>query len=147
MLPNGGRSMVIPDDRDRINQLTQKIIGCAYEVSNFLGAGFLEKVYENALAVEMRSAGLQFRQQHFLQVTYKATAVGEFVADFLVEDCVVVELKAVKALDDVHAAQCLNYLRATGLWVCLLINFAKPRLEYRRIVHGFLEEGTSDQPN
>jgi GxxExxY protein len=68
--------MVIPDDHDCINQLTRKIIGCAYEVSNSLGAGFLEKVYENALAVEMRSAGLQFSQQHCLQVTYKTEPVG-----------------------------------------------------------------------
>lgn len=139
--------MTAPNDRDHIDDLTQKIIGCAYEVSNSLGAGFLEKVYENALAIEMRSAGLQFSQQHFLQVTYKAAPVGEFAADFVVGGCVVVELKAVKTLDEIHAAQCMNYLRATGFWVCLLFNFAKPRLEYRRIVYGFLRDGADRQVN
>lgn len=131
-----------PDGKelDQINGLTQKIIGCSYEVSNSLGAGFLEKVYENALALEMRAAGLRFSQQHSLPVLYKGTLVGDFVADFVVEECVVLELKAVKALDEIHAAQCLNYLRATGLWICLLVNFGKPRLEYRRIVQGVLAD-------
>lgn len=121
---------------DHINELTQRIIGCSYEVSNSLGAGFLEKVYENALAIEMRSAGLRFSQQQSLPVFYKGALVGDFIADFVVDELVILELKAVKSLDDVHAAQCLNYLRATGLWICLLLNFGRPKLEHRRIVQG-----------
>jgi GxxExxY protein len=114
--------------------VTEKIIGCAYTVSNTLGAGFLEKVYENALAHELRKASLHVAQQHPVQIWYDETLVGEYFADLLVEDCVVVELKAVKALDDAHWAQCLNYLKATGLRLCLLLNFGKPRVEIKRIV-------------
>lgn len=131
-----------PDGKelDQINGLTQKIIGCSYEVSNSLGAGFLEKVYENALAIEMRSVGLRFSQQQSVPVIYKGMLVGDFVTDFVVEERIILELKAVKALDGVHAAQCLNYLRATGLWICLLLNFGRPKLEHRRIVQGVLGE-------
>ncbi len=116
------------------DEISQRVIGCAYRVSNVLGCGFLEKVYENALAIELRNAGLQVRQQHAVDVHYEGQRVGEYVADLLVEDSVLVELKAVKALDDVHMAQCLNYLKATGLRLCLLLNFAKPRVEVRRII-------------
>lgn len=102
-----------------------------------LGCGFLEKVYENALAIELRRGGLQVEQQHGIAVYYEGQVVGDFVADMLVEGQVVVELKASKLLDDVHMAQCLNYLKATGLCVCLLINFGKPKVEVKRIVSGF----------
>jgi len=129
--------MALPDERSRLDQITEKIIGCAHEVSNSLGCGFLEKVYENALAHELSQAGLSISQQQSLRVFYKSVVVGDYQADIVVEGAIIVELKAVKALDDVHAAQCLNYLRATDLHVCLLINFGKPRLELRRIVLGF----------
>jgi GxxExxY protein len=124
-------------DKHRLNQITERVIGCAYTVSNSLGCGFLEKVYENALVHELRKNGLKTEQQQPIQVHYDDVLVGDYVADVLVEGRVLVELKAVKALDDVHVAQCLNYLKATGLHVCLLLNFANPRLEVRRIVHGF----------
>jgi len=122
---------------DDLNSLTERIIGCAFKVSNTLGSGFLEKVYENALALELRKAGIPAEQQSPVQVHYEGQLVGDFAADIIVDSNVIVELKAVKALDDAHVAQCLNYLKATGVKVCLLLNFGKPRLEVKRIVRGF----------
>jgi len=120
-------------DEHRLNEITETIIGCAYAVANTLGSGFLEKVYENALALELRAAGLLVEQQKAIEVRYRNTVVGEYIADLLVENRVLVELKAVKELDDIHLAQCLNYLKATGLKVCLLINFGSPKVQVRRI--------------
>ncbi|WP_395714534.1 GxxExxY protein [Reyranella sp.] len=117
----------------RLNQISERILGCAFAVSNGLGSGFLEKVYENALAHEMRKAGLSVVQQHAMVAKYDGVVVGEYVADLLVESLVLVELKHARAVDDVHLAQCLNYLKATGLRLCLLLNFGKPRVEVRRI--------------
>ena len=108
-----------------------------HQVSNVLGPGFLEKVYENALAVELGQVGLQAAQQHRIEVRYKDVLVGDFVADLLVEECVIVEIKAVRVLDDIHTAQCVNYLKATGLQVCLLVNFGAPKATVKRIVYGF----------
>ena len=119
---------------ESFNPITEKIIGCAYTVSNALGAGFLEKVYEYALAHELRKAGLKVQQQHPIQVRYDGIVVGDYVADLFIEDCILVELKAVKALDEIHQAQCLNYLKATCLRLCLLINFGKTRVEIKRLV-------------
>jgi GxxExxY protein len=124
-------------DRNEMSHLTERVIRCAFAVSNTLGCGFLEKVYENALAHELRKAGLQVRQQHAITVYYDGVAVGEYTADLLVEGVLLVELKAVKDLDDVHLAQCLNYLKATDRRLCLLTNFAKPKLEVRRIVNKY----------
>ena len=124
-------------DQSEMSQLTQRVIRCALTVSNTLGCGFLEKVYENALAHELRKSGIQVGQQHDIPVHYDGVVVGEYTADLLVEDTLLVELKAVKELDDIHLAQCLNYLRATGLRLCLLINFGKPRLEVRRVVNNY----------
>lgn len=120
-----------------LDQLTRKIIGCVYRVGNTLGVGFLEKVYENALAIELRAGGLTVEQQYPLKVSYRDLPVGEFSTDLLVEDRVIVELKAAKMLDPVHGAQCMNYLRAAGLKVCLLVNFGSPRVQVRRIVSNF----------
>jgi GxxExxY protein len=97
-------------EHDRLNRITEAIIGCAYKVANTLSHGFLEKVYENALAHELRKAGVVVAQQEPLAVRYDGVVVGEFAADLLVNGSVIVELKAVRALDDVHLAQCLNYL-------------------------------------
>ena len=124
-------------DEHRLNETTERIIGCAFKVSNTLGCGFLEKVYENALAIELRRAGLRVRQQARIEVRYEGEIVGEYSADLLVEDSVIVELKAVKALDKIHTAQCLNYLKAADLRLCLLMNFAKPKLEIRRIANRY----------
>jgi len=127
-----------PDEhRLEINRVTERIINCVYRVSNILGSGFLEKVYENALAIELQQSGLRVAQQHPVNVLYNGNLVGDYIADLLVEDCVIVETKAVTALDDVHSAQCMNYLKATGLKVCLLINFGKPRVDIKRIVLDF----------
>lgn len=130
-----------------MNELvTEKIIGCAYTVANTLGSGFLEKVYENALAHEMRKAGLSVQQQFNVDVYYDSVRVGDYVADLLVENEVLVELKAVKALDNIHFAQCMNYLRATGLQVCLLINFGTTRIEVKRVLNGYtVAAGNSDE--
>lgn len=114
--------------------VSERVLGCAFAVANGLGSGFVEKVYENALAHELRKAGLEVVQQPGMEVWYDEVVVGQFTADLLVEDHLLVELKAVKALDDNHLAQGLNYLRATGLEACLLLNFGSPRLEYRRLV-------------
>ncbi len=123
-------------NEDRLNELSEKIIGSAFEVSNILGAGFLEKVYENALNVELNLRGLKTFQQAPLKVYYKSELVGDYIADIMVEDEILVEIKAVKDFDDIHMAQCLNYLRITGLKLCLLINFSKTRIEIKRIVNG-----------
>ncbi len=123
-------------NEDRLNELSEKIIGAAFEVSNILGAGFLEKVYENAMNVELQLRGLKTFQQAPLKVYYKNELVGDYIADILVEDEILVELKTVKEFDEIHLAQCLNYLRITGLKLCLLINFSKPRVEIKRIVNG-----------
>jgi GxxExxY protein len=123
-------------DDTEINQLSECVIGCAFRVTNTLGSGFLEKVYENALAHELRKAGLIVVQQQGITVHYDGIIVGEYAADLLVNAAIIVELKAVKALDNAHAGQCLNYLKATGLRICLLINFGNARLEIRRFAHG-----------
>ncbi len=117
-----------------VNEITEKVIGCLYQVSNSLGCGFLEKVYENASVIAIEKAGLRVQQQFPIQVRYEGVVVGDYFADLLVEELVLVELKTVKAFDDVHIAQCLNYLRATGLPVCLLVNFYRPKVEIKRIV-------------
>jgi GxxExxY protein len=124
-------------DRADLDQLTEKVIGAAYAVSNVLGCGFLEKVYENAMLHELRKAGLAVQQQHPMQVFYNGVVVGDYVADLLVEEKLLVELKAVKELDEIHLAQCYNYLKATGLPVCLLMNFGKPKVDVKRIVNKF----------
>ena len=116
-----------------LNELTKKIIGCAYEVSNTLGVGFVEKVYENAYAHEMRKSGLKVSQQYPIKVKYDGIIAGEFFADLLVNERVLIELKAVTALNSAHIAQALNYLRATGFETCLLINFGKTKTEIRRL--------------
>ena len=124
-------------DERRLNELTEKVIGCAYAVSNELGCGFLEKVYRNAMFVEVTKAGLEAQQEVPITIRYHGVVVGEYNADLIVAGEVLVELKAVKDLDEIHTAQCLNYLKATGIKVCLLINFGKTRIQVRRFVNQF----------
>jgi GxxExxY protein len=121
-------------DANGANPLSKRIIGCALTVLHTLGTGFLEKVYENALVYELRKSGFAVSQQHPAPVHYDGLVVGDYTVDLLVERTILVELKAAKAIDDIHRAQCLNYLKATGLHLCLLLNFGKPRLEIKRIV-------------
>jgi len=120
--------------KSEIDRVTEKIIGCAFTVGNRLGCGFLEKVYENALVIELRRAGLHIAQQQLMKVLYDEVVVGTYLADVVVEDSVLVEIKAVKLLDEIHSAQCLNYLKATGLPLCLLINFGRPRVDIKRLI-------------
>jgi GxxExxY protein len=124
-------------DEHRLNEITERIIGCSYAVANAFGHGFLEKVYETALAYELRSNGLAVETQKAFHVHYRDVIVGEYVADLMVEEIVLVELKAIKEFDDVHLAQCINYLKAAGLPLCLLINFGTPKVRIKRIVSPF----------
>jgi GxxExxY protein len=109
----------------KYTELTEQIISCAYEVHNVLGAGFLEKVYENALLQELKLKGLKAESQRGISVRYKSIVVGEYFADVIVENAVIIELKALDKLSDIHEIQIKNYLRATGIEVGLLINFGK----------------------
>jgi len=113
-------------------EITKTVIGCAFEVINELGAGFLESVYEKALLLALRQKGLSAIAQHPVKVLFRGECVGDFYADIFVEDKVIVELKAVKAIAPEHQAQTINYLNATGIEVGLLINFGNPKLEYKR---------------
>ncbi len=116
------------------NNLSRRVIGCAIEVSNTLGPGFFEKVYEKALCVEFERNGVFFQRQQSVVVTYKGSLVGEYVADIIVEEKLLLELKAVSMLCSEHEAQLMNYLKATGLSVGLLLNFGKPKLGIKRMV-------------
>ena len=121
-------------DERRLNEITEKIIGCAYRVSNELGCGFLEKVYENALTVEFRSTGIAYVQQPVYHVRHRGEIVGEYQPDLVVEDRLIVEVKALNSLNQVHHAQCINYLRVTGIKLALLVNFGLPRVQLKRVV-------------
>jgi GxxExxY protein len=112
--------------------LTEKIIAACFDVSNELGAGFLESVYEKALLIALRDRGLSAEAQSPLKVIFRNQTVGDFFADIVVENTVLLELKAVKALAPEHQAQIINYLKATGIDIGLLVNFGNPKLEYRR---------------
>ena len=114
--------------------LTQKILEAAFAVHNTLGCGYLEKVYSNALLVEMRQIGLACEREVPFKVKYRDVIVGDYCADLIVENRVLIELKACVALVSVHETRILNYLKASGIRVGLLLNFGKPRLEYRRFV-------------
>jgi GxxExxY protein len=121
----------------RLNEISNRVIKAALTVSNSLGVGFLEKVYENALAHQLRKAGLAADQQKPIQVAYDGVIVGDYVADVVVGGDLLVEVKAVKALDAIHMAQCMNYLKATGMRLCMLLNFGNPKLQIKRIVRDF----------
>lgn len=115
------------------SDLTDRIIGVFYEVYNELGFGYLESVYENALVIALAARGLSGQQQIPIPVSFRGHIVGSFEADILVEGAVILELKAVRALDDAHRAQLMNYLRATAIEVGLLLNFGQ-RPEFKRMV-------------
>jgi len=115
-------------------ELTYKIRGCVFEVYRELGAGFLEKVYENALMIEMQNQGLLFKSQQSLNVKYKNVIVGEFITDVVVENRVLLELKAISKITSLHEAQILNYLKATDLKIGLLINFTYSKATVKRYV-------------
>lgn len=124
-------------DQERLNDPSGRAIGCVFRVINTLGAGFLEKVYENALAHERRKCGLAVAQQHRITVHYDGVIVGNHVVDLLVEEALLIELKAVEVLESAHAAQRINYLEGTGFRLCLLLNIGNAGLEIRRFAQGF----------
>ena len=115
-------------------ELTYKIRGCVYEVSRELGAGFLEQVYKNALLLELSTVGLKYESEQKIPVQYKGTEIGHYAADIIVEEKVILELKAQKQLTKAHEAQVLNYLKATGIKIGLLINFTHPKAEVKRYI-------------
>ena len=116
------------------NEITEKIIGAAYKVHNTLGSGFLEKVYQNSLVIEIRALGFGVEVEKPMKVYYHGEVVGNYVADIIVDGKVILEIKAVKELSGIHEAQILNYLKATGIEVGLLINFGKSVNIKRRIM-------------
>ena len=118
-----------------INQLTYQIRGCIFEVNNILGYGFLEKVYENALMIEFKNKGLSAKNQVPINVKYKEELVGQYFADVIVEDRVILEIKAIESLQKIHEAQILNYLKATGYNMGLLVNFTHPKAQIRRFIY------------
>jgi GxxExxY protein len=122
-----------------INDITYEINGAVFEVQRELGPGFLEKVYENALLIELKCRGIEVESQVPVKVSYKGSTVGEYIADLLVEKKVIVELKTVERLDKTHEAQLLNYLKATGFQVGLLVNFKNQKAEIKRMVFELLE--------
>ena len=117
-----------------INELTYQINGAIFEVNRVLGAGFLEKVYENALLIELIARGLKAENQIPIKVQYKGKEVGEYYADIVVENQVILELKALDSLQKIHEAQLLNYLKATGYKIGLEVNFTHPKAEIKRFV-------------
>ena len=125
------------DERRCPDSLTEQVLAAILEVSNTLGAGFLEKIYERALLRELTLRGIRATTQASFKVTCKGQTVGDYFADIPVEGSLVIELKCADRLTNEHTAQCLNYLRASGLAVCLLVNFQKPTVEWKRIVNGF----------
>jgi GxxExxY protein len=114
-------------------------MNAVFEVSNTLGSGFLEKVYQRALLRELRLRGIRAAAEVSFVVTYKGQSVGEYFADLLVENELVVELKCAERLANEHTAQCLNYLRASGQTVCIVVNFQRPKVEWKRIVFNFAD--------
>lgn len=124
--------MIKPEYPD--SELTGKIIGCAMEVHRILGNGFQEVIYQRALAIEMANHGLAFSREHEMEIAYKGRKIGLRRVDFFVEDKIMVELKAVVQLEDVHLAQAINYLEAYGLDIGLLINFGNTSLQFKRVM-------------
>ena len=120
-------------------ELTEKIIGCAYRVYNKMGYGFLESVYEKCLLIELKKAGLDAQSQHPITVYYDDEVVGEFVADVIVEDLIIIELKSVRRAVKAHEVQLVNYLTATKKDVGLLINFSEQKVEIKRKVRNLSE--------
>ena len=116
------------------SELTEKIIGCAYRVYNRMGFGFLEGVYEKCMLIELRKAGLQAEAQHPVTVYYGTEVVGNFAADIIVNDTIILELKSVRKLIEAHEVQLVNYLVATGKSVGLLLNFGEHKVEVKRKV-------------
>jgi GxxExxY protein len=115
------------------SELTRSILGCCFEVINELGPGFLERVYKNALLMAMRQKGLQVEVERSYNVVFRGKIIGRYVADLVVNDAVIVELKCCESLISEHQAQLFNYLKVSGLSVGLLVNFRRKKLEWKRL--------------
>lgn len=122
-------------NQDSLNKISEKIIGCAFTVSNTLGSGFLEKVYQNSLVIELLNEGLEVEKEKAITIFYKNKVVGEYFADILVNQQIIIETKAVQSLNQIHQAQLLNYLKATKLPLGLLINFGTPKVQIKRMLN------------
>ena len=122
-------------DKHGLNSISEKIIGCAFQVSNTLGTGFLEKVYQNALFIELVDSGLQVEKEKAITIHYKEKVVGEYFADLLINQQIIIEIKAVQSLNEIHQAQLLNYLKATKLHLELLINFGTSKVQIKRMIN------------
>jgi GxxExxY protein len=122
-------------ERAALEALVEAVVGAAYEVSNTLGTGFLEKLYERALIEELRLRGIPTAAQVIFPVAYKGKHIGTYAADLVVDGRLLVEIKCAEQLTNEHLAQCINYLKASGLHLGLLINFRRSRVEWRRVVH------------
>jgi GxxExxY protein len=129
------RKMKQGEDRVALDALAETVIGAAYEVSNLLGAGFVEKVYERALLQELTLRGVPVATQTPFSVEYKGKPVGVYMADLVVKGQLLVEVKCVDSFSNEHLAQCINYLKASGLRLALLINFRRPKVEWKRVVY------------
>lgn len=125
------------NEHECTDDLIEHVIGAAYEVGNALGCGFLEKVYERALVRELILRGFDVRPQACFPVRYKGQNVGDYVADIVVDGQLIVELKCVEQFSTQHIAQCINYLKASGIRLGVLINFQHPRIKWKRIIYGF----------
>ena len=127
--------------------ITRNIIGAAMEVHNTIGNGFQEVIYQRAMAIEMESKGLSFNREYEMDILYKGEIIGNRRVDFFVEDCVMLELKALVALEDVHLAQAKNYLEAYNIEIGLLINFGAKSLQFKRIYLNAASSKSSNQVN
>jgi GxxExxY protein len=132
--PSNNQNKIIVQDKYPESELTGKIIGCAMEVHKILGNGFQEVIYQRALAIEMRNQGLEFSREHEMEIFYKEENIGTRRVDFFVEGKIMVELKAVIQLEDVHLAQAINYLEAYNMQIGLLINFGSQSLQFKRVM-------------
>ena len=124
----------IVNDKYPESELTGKIIGCCMEVHRFLGNGFQEVIYQRALQIEFRKERIEVSREHEMDIIYKGEIIGRRRVDFFVEGRVMLELKAVIHLEDVHLAQAINYLEAYGLGIGLLVNFGAKSLEFKRVM-------------
>jgi len=122
------------------NEITSRIIEAAFEVGNELGVGYLESVYENALCIALRQKDLQVSRQVPLKVSFRGVIVGDFKADLMINEKIIVEIKVAANLLNEHYAQILNYLKTTGIEVGLVINFGTPKIQYRRFENRFGKE-------
>ena len=122
------------EDKILYKDLSYRIVGLAIQVRKELGFGFLEKVYENALMVLLEENGIKAEQQFPIKVTFHGRVIGDYIADILVENQIILELKAQDKIVEIHKAQTLNYLRATNLRLAILLNFGKDRLEHERLI-------------